>query len=149
MQEAEDINNNNPIEECLVELHVVINNLLEAVKNKSNEFRNTAAPSTGAISLLLHAECEEYGMTKELYTNVMKYSRKYSQKFKVIMDVGNFGFEGTNYSTNKQIVLNIGDGNKVAKSHIPPEFLPEEVMIELVGQKRKAYCRGPGRQNYA
>ena len=129
-------------------MNVVINNLLEAVKFNPNEFRNTVAPSTGAISLLLHAECEEYGMTKELYTNLMKYSRKYSQKFKVVMDVGNFGFEGTNYETNKQIVLNIGDGNKVTKSHIPPGFLPEDVVIEVVGQKRKAQSRGPGRGSF-
>jgi hypothetical protein len=68
-------------------VNVVINNLLEAVKFNPN--RSTVAPSTGAISLLLHAECEEYGMTKELYTNLMKDSRKFSQKFKVVMDVGN------------------------------------------------------------
>jgi hypothetical protein len=131
---AEINSNNDSIDESQIKIKVV-----------SNEFRNTVAPSTGIISLLLHAECEEYGMTKELYTNLMKYGGKYSQKFKAIMNLGNFGFEGTNYNTNKQIVINIGDGNKVVKSHIPPEFLPEEIVIEVVGQKRKMNSRGPGR----
>jgi hypothetical protein len=146
--EAAEGNSNNNIDESLIKMQVVINKLLDAVKNRSNEFRNTVAPSTGAISLLLHAEYEDYGMTKDLNTNLMKNSRKHSQKLKVIMDVGNFGFEGTNSDTNKQIVLNIGDGNKVVKSHIPPGFLPEEVVIEVVGQKRKANFRGPGRESF-
>lgn len=149
MPEAPAINNNeNTIDQCLVDIEAVINNLLEAVKNNPNEFRNSVAPSTGTISLLLRAECEEYGVNKELYTTLMKYSRKYSQKFKVLMDVGNFGFEGTNYDTNKQIVLNIGDGNQVVKSHIPLEFLPKNVVIEAVGQKQKANSRGPGRESF-
>ena len=111
------------------------------------KFRNTVAPSTGAISLLLHSECEKYGMTKELYTNLMKYSRKYSQKFTMIMNEGNFSFEGTNYGTNKQIVLNVGDGNRVLQSNIPLSFLPEEV-IAVLGQKRKVGSRGRGKENY-
>lgn len=142
---------NNTIEESLIRMKVVMKDLLEAVKSNPEEFHGTVALRTGAISLLLHAECENYGMTKELYTNLMKYSRKYFQKFTVIMDQGNFSFTGTNYNTNKQIVLNIGDGDKLLPSHIPPSFLPEEVVVEVVaevGQKRKAVSRGPGREKY-
>ena len=71
-------------------------------------FRCSVAPLTGEISLLLHAECEEYGMTKELYQNVMNYSRKFPQKFRAIIEIGNFKFEGENYDTNRRIVLSIG-----------------------------------------
>ena len=92
-------------------LQDVIRKLLSAVHTGSAGFRAPFAPLTGGITLLLRAECEEYGMSEELYTKVMKYSGKVPQKFRVIMEKGNFAFEGKNYATNKQIVLNLGDGN--------------------------------------
>ena len=53
-------------DDALEVLQTVIENLLDAVRNDATKFRNSVAPLTGAISLLLHRECEEYGMTKEL-----------------------------------------------------------------------------------
>ena len=134
-------------DDALEVLQTVIENLLDAVRNDATKFRNSVAPLTGAISLLLHRECEEYGMTKELYSNVMKFNRKNPQKFRAIMEMGHFEFEGTNYDTNKQIVLYVGDSKLKGQSSIPPSFLSSKPSVG-VGQKRKLIPRGPGRGDF-
>lgn len=73
-------------------------------------------------------------MTKELCQNVMKYSRKFPQKFKAIIEIGNFKFEGENYDTNRRIVLSIG-GIERSQSNISPSFLPARDLVES-GKKR-------------
>ena len=85
-------------------------------------------------------------MTKELYPNVMKFNRKNPQKFRAIMEMGHFDFEGTNYDTNKQIVLYVGDSKLKGQSSIPPSFLSSKPSVE-VGKKRKLIPRGPGRHD--
>ena len=41
-------------DDALEVLQAVIENLLDAVRNDATKFRNSVAPLTGAISLLLH-----------------------------------------------------------------------------------------------
>jgi hypothetical protein len=142
--EVADVENDS--ESTFSSLQDVISNLLSAIRTGTGDFRVPVAPLTGVITLLLKAECEEYGMSKELYTKVMKYSRKFPQKYRVILEMGNFYFEGTAYGTNKKIVLSVGDGNTISESHIPLSFLPE--VIAEIGGKRKASQRGPGKDSY-
>ena len=134
------------LEDALISLDEVIVSLIHAVRNNAGDFRYSVAPLTGEISLLLRAECEEYGMTKELYQNVMKYSRKFPQKFKAIIEIGNFKFEGENYDTNRRIVLSIG-GIERSQSNIPPSFLPARDLVES-GKKNKVVPRGSVCDNF-
>ena len=134
-------------EDVLNRFDIVIEYLLVAITSDSGEFRSPVAPLTGNYSVHLQRECEIYGMSKELYSGILKGSKKHPQRFKLMMAAGNFSFEGTNYNTNKLLVLCFGLGDTV-KSHIPSSYLPP-LIPAVVGLKRKQTAlRGRGRQNY-
>jgi hypothetical protein len=97
--------------------------VFESVEEKTI-FQQTVAPLTGRISLLLHEECESFGMTEVIYKSLMKYSKASRKKFISFITAGNFYFEGWNSYETKQLVITVTDGENMLGSHIPEEFLP-------------------------
>ena len=124
-----------------------------------DKFRNTIAIMTQKISLHLRQECEEFGMNSKLYECLMAYNKANRVKFKNLLDLGKFSFEGRSEYNSIQLVVTVGDGKDVLSSHIPKEWLQqvddevkEEVLEEnnqeIVGSKRKATVRGPGSKDF-
>ena len=124
-----------------------------------DKFRNTVSIITQKISLHLRQECEEFGMNLKLYESLMAYNKANRVKFKNLLDLGRFSFEGRSEYNSILLVVTVGNGEDVLSSHIPKEWLhkmDEEVkeeMIgennqEIVGSKRKAKVRGPGSKDF-
>ena len=116
------------------------------------KFKNTIAASTRQISLFINRECEEFGMTQDIYNALMSYSKSNRLEFKSLISMGNFYFEGRNDYKTRLLVLTVGNGGDVISSHVPKQFTErkEECNEEEdnVGSKRKISVRGPGNKEF-
>ena len=128
-------------------------------ENYKDKFRNTIALTTQKISLHLRQECEEFGINLKLYECLMTYNKANRVKFKNLLDLGKFSFEGRSEYKSILLVVTVGNGKDVLSSHIPKQWLQqvdekmkkemiEEFNQETVGSKRKAAVRGPGSKNF-
>lgn len=124
-----------------------------------DKFRNTVSIITQKISLHLRQECEEFGVNLKMYESLMAYNKANRVKFKNLLDLGRFSFEGRSEYNSILLVVTVGNGEDVLSSHIPKEWLQKvdeevkEEMIgknnqEIVGSKRKAKVRGPGSKDF-
>ena len=82
-------------------------------KTSRNYFTNSIAAATGKISIFLERECEDFGMSKQLYNSLMTYNKSNRVKFKSIMESGCFYFVGRNDYSIKLIVISVGNGSDI------------------------------------
>ena len=82
-------------------------------KTSRNYFTKSIAAATGKISIFLERECEDFGMSKQLYNSLMTYNKSNRVKFKSIMESGCFYFEGRNDYSIKLIVISVGNGRDI------------------------------------
>ena len=89
----------------------------------------------------------------------MTYNKANRVKFKNLLDLGKFSFEGRSEYKSILLIVTVGNGKDILSSHIPKQWLPhvneemkegfiEENNQEIVGCKRKATVRGPGSKNF-
>ena len=80
-------------------------------------------------------------------------------KYKNLLALGNFSFEGRSDYSTRLIVVTVGNGSDIISSHIPKEWTQQfvsrdcledslEEEKEIVGKKRKASIRGPGNKDF-
>ena len=84
------------------------------------KFKHTVATATSKISLYLKKECEQFGMTMQLYESLMIYNKANRVKFKNLLDLGKFSFEGRSEYKSILLVITVGNGKDIISSHIPP-----------------------------
>ena len=117
-------------------------------KTSRNYFTNSIAAATGKISIFLERECEDFGMSKQLYNSLMTYNKANRVKFKTMMETGCFYFEGRNDYSTKLIVISVGNGSDIKSSHVPEQYLQNISANTTVNNKRKYGVRGPGSKDF-
>ena len=135
-----------------------------STENCAEKFKNSVAITTRQISLFLCRECEEFGMTKEIYDALMSYKKAKKAKYENLLISGNFYFEGRNNYNTKMIVLTVGNGSIILSSQIPQEWLRDdsvvvdrevedhsaivEVDLAIGGKRKIAPSRDPGNKDF-
>ena len=111
-------------------------------------FTKSIAAATGKVNIFLERECEDFGMSKQLYNSLMTYNKANRVKFKTMMESGCFYFEGKNDYCTKLIVISVGNGGDIKSSHVPEQYLQSISAIMRVNNKRKFTVRGPGSKDF-
>ena len=95
-------------------------------------------------------------MTPQLYESLMTYNKANRVKFKSLLDLGKFSFEGRSEYKSILLVITVGNGKDIISSHIPSQWMQhvdeevkkaiEDIDEEVVGSKEAV--RGPGCKDF-